>query len=102
VKQKKKYTAEKKAIILRELLDNQVSTSQLSEQYGVNINSILQWKKQLFEGAAEILGRKNKKQDNELEKKTKLLEEKLKRKDEVISLIAQENIELKKNINGEI
>jgi len=82
-------------------LDNQVPPSQLSEQNGVNVNEILRWKKQLFEGASQILERKKSGQDKALDRKNKLLEEKLRKKDEVISYITQENFELKKNINGE-
>jgi ABC-type Zn uptake system ZnuABC Zn-binding protein ZnuA len=78
-----------------------VPISQLSEQYEVNAGEILRWKKQVFEGAASLLERKPGKKDNEYEKRARLLEEKLKRKDEVISEIVQENLELKKNIDGE-
>jgi transposase-like protein len=102
MKQRKHYSAEKKAQILRELLDNGMQASQLSERYGVHVNDILRWKKQLFEGASSLLERKKSSKDNELIRKNKFLEEKLRRKDEVISIIAQENLELKKNINGEI
>jgi len=102
MKQRKHLTAEKKAIILRELLDNGVPTSQLSEQYGVHINDILRWKKQLFEGATVLLERKKLQKSSEAEIRNKLLESKLRQKDEVISAITQENLELKKNINGDI
>lgn len=102
MKQRKHLTAEKKVIILRELLDNKVPASQLSEQYGVNINDILRWKKQLFEGATVLLERKKLRKSNEAEIRNQLLEAKLRRKDEVISIITQENLELKKNINGDI
>jgi hypothetical protein len=54
----------------------------------------------LFEGASEILARKKSKQDNAVERKNRELEEKLKKKDEVISILAQNNLELKKNIFG--
>ena len=100
--QRKHFTSEKKALILRELLDNGVSASQLSEQYGVHVNDILRWKKQLFEGASQVLERKKSRKDSEIERRNKALEEKLKSKDYVISVITQENLELKKNINGEI
>jgi len=102
MKQRKHLTAEKKVIILRELLDNKVPASQLSEQYGVNVNDILRWKKQLFEGATVLLERKKLRKSNEAEIRNQLLEAKLRRKDEVISIITQENLELKKNINGDI
>lgn len=100
--QRKHFTGEKKAIILRELLDNKVPASVLSEQYNVHVNDILRWKKHLFEGASFLLERKKHSKDSELERRNKALEEKLKKKDYVISIITQENLELKKNINGEI
>ena len=102
MKQRKHLSGEKKSIILRELLDNNVQISQLSEQYGVHPNDILRWKKQLFENAGQLLNRKTRTKDNLLEKENKFLKEKLQKKDEAISIIAQENLELKKNINGEI
>jgi transposase-like protein len=102
MKQRKHLTAEKKVIILRELLDNKVPASQLSEQYEVNVNDILRWKKQLFEGATVVLERKKLRKSNEAEIRNKLLEEKLRQKDGVISTITQENLELKKNIYGDI
>lgn len=102
MKQRKHLTAEKKVIILRELLDNKVPASQLSEQYGVNVNDILRWKKQLFEGASVLLERKKLRKSSEAEIRNKLLEEKLRQKDGVISTITQENLELKKNIYGDI
>jgi transposase-like protein len=95
-------SGDQKSIILRELLDNKVPVSKLSEQYGVHPNDILRWKKQLFENAGQVLNRKTRGKDSRLEKENKFLKEKLQKKDEVISIIAQENLELKKNINGEI
>ncbi len=56
---KKRFTAEKKVEILREFLENRVSVSDLAEKYGVHPNSIHQWKKQLFEGAAATLDPKS-------------------------------------------
>ncbi|TAL67794.1 MAG: transposase [Bacteroidetes bacterium] len=100
MKQRKHLTAEKKVIILRELLDNGVPTSQLSEQYGVNVNDILRWKKQLFEGATVLLERKKLRKNSEAEIRNKLLESKLRQKDEIISAITQENLELKKTSMG--
>jgi transposase-like protein len=102
MKQRNHLSAEKKVFILRELLDNKIPASQLSEQYGIHVNDILRWKKQLFEGATVVLERKKLRKSNEAEIRNQLLEAKLRRKDEVISIITQENLELKKNINGDI
>ena len=102
MKQRRHLSGDQKSIILRELLDNKVPVSQLAEQYKVHPNDILRWKKQLFENAGQLLNRKTQKKDSRLEKENKYLKEKLQKKDEVISIIAQENLELKKNIDGDI
>jgi len=52
---RKKYSGEQKAVILRELLENNIQVSQLAEKYGVNPIDIYNWKKKLFEGTNEIL-----------------------------------------------
>lgn len=101
--ERKHLTASQKAQILRDYLENQESISSVSEKYGVHPNDIYRWKKQLFEGAASILvnknqGKKNIQKENE---KIKKLEDKLRYKDQVISELAQENIDLKKSFNGE-
>lgn len=51
---RKHYTAEQKAMILRELLENNVPISQLAEKYEVRPNDIYNWKKKLFESATDI------------------------------------------------
>ncbi|MHB2148151.1 transposase [Calditrichota bacterium LG25] len=60
---------------------------------------LYRWKKQLFEGALASFSDKNKKSSDA---KIDLLEKKLRERDKVISEIVSENIELKKNLNGEI
>ncbi len=52
--ERKVITAATKAEILRELLENQLSATDLSERYQVNINSIYNWRKQLFESAVDV------------------------------------------------
>ena len=103
--QRKHLTGEQKAIILRELLDNQVPLSELAEKYQVHVNLIHRWKKQLFEGAAGLLNNKAGKKKNSPssaeKKKIASLEEKLKKRNEAISILLQENIEIKKSLNGE-
>ena len=99
---RKKHTAEMKVKIVREHLENQVSISELSERYGIHPNMIHKWKKELFEGALETFSRKHKKQTKQQSYRTRVLEEKLKKKDTLIAEIIEENIHLKKNINGEI
>jgi transposase-like protein len=100
MQEKKHYTPEFKVKIVREYLENQVSISILSEQYKINPNLIYKWKKDLFEGASEIFTRKQVEIDRKSETKIKLLEEKIRHKDSLISELVEDNVKLKKNIVG--
>ena len=97
---KKTSYPEQKVMILRELIENNVTISQLAEKYNVHVNDIYNLKKKLFESAAEIFNFKSDKQTNSAaEKKIEILEEKLKNREEAITYLVTETIELKKNIN---
>ena len=103
MKQRKHYSPEQKVIILRELLENNVPISQLAEKYEVHTNDIYNWKKKLFEPAAEIFGSKSAgpKLTSAEKKKIEKLESKLKDRDEAINYLLLENIGIKKSIDGE-
>lgn len=99
MKEKKHYSPEQKVIIVRELLENNVPTSQLAEKYQVHVNDIYNWKKRLFEEAKDIFQSKpgnNQKQISAEQKKIEKLASKLKDRDEAIVMLLKENIELKK------
>ncbi len=100
--QRKHLTAEQKVMILRELLENQVPLSDLSEKHQVHPNVLHRWKKELFEGAVDIFSRKHRKQSESEARVTERLTEKLRQKDKLIAELVQDNIELKKSIDGEI
>lgn len=104
MRERKHYSSEQKVIILRELLENNIPISQVAEKYGVHVNDIYNWKKRLFESASLIFSQKNNetKHSSDNEKKIQTLEDKLKKRDEAISFLLRENIEIKKSIDGEI
>jgi len=99
VRTRRKISSSKKMLIIRELLENNVSISDLAEKHSVTIQDIYRWKKQLFE-STEIFERKTRSKETPLEKRSKDLEEKVKQKDSVISELVEENIELRKKYNG--
>ena len=100
--ERKRFSAEQKVMILRELLENNVPISQLAEKYNIHVNDIYNWKKKLFESAVDIFSFKSDKQTNSAtEKKIEILEEKLKNREEAITYLVSETIKIKKNINGE-
>lgn len=101
--ERKSYSAEQKVIILRELLDDKIPISQIAEKYQIHANDIYNWKKKLFEGAVDIFtnGKSKTTKSDKAEERIVQLEAKLKKKEEAISWLVQDNIELKKNISGE-
>ena len=98
--ERKIITATTKAEIIRELLENQVPASDLAERYGVNVNSIYNWRKQLLESAADIFGAKHERQSHKADAREAQLEKQLQDKDSLIADLVQDNITLKKKLNG--
>jgi len=96
--EKRKFTAEFKVQVLREHLENQISVAKICEQYNINPNLFYLWKKDLFAGALETFS--NRKNNNTDQGKLNHLEEKLKNKDSLISEIVEDNLRLKKKLNG--
>ena len=97
--EKRKFTAEFKVRVLRENLENQIPLGKICEQYNISPSLFYLWKKELFSGALETFSKKkNIKSD---QGKIIRLEEKLKDKDSLISEIVEDNLRLKKKLNGE-
>ncbi len=97
--QKRQFTAEFKVKVLREHLENQVPVGKICEQYGIHPNLFYMWKKELFSGASAIFTKKRVHKSEE--EKVNKLESKLKDKDSLISEIIEDNLRLKKKLNGE-
>ena len=96
--EKRKHSAEFKVKILKEHLEQQVPVCKLCEQYNLHPDLIYLWKKELFSGALETFTkRKNTREDAKITR----LEEKPKDKDSLISEIIEDNLRLKKSLNGD-
>ena len=102
MEKRKHLSPQQKVIILREHLENQVPLSQLSERYQVHVNVLYKWKKQLFEEAVGIFSQKQTRESRGQKGRIVLLENRLKDKDQLISELVEENISLKKSLNGSI
>jgi transposase-like protein len=99
--ERKRYTAEKKVEILREVMEEGKSVSVTAEKYEIHPNNIFNWRKQLFEGAVKTFGIKRPEISEKAEARhTAALEEKLKEKDAVIAELASELLILKKKSSG--
>jgi len=98
---RKRYTSEEKIKILREVLEDGKSISNVAEVYGVHPNQIMNWRKQLFEGGHQIFQiQRTDISKKAVEKQAKAFEDKLRHKDNVIAELAQELLELKKKYPG--
>ncbi|GHT75419.1 hypothetical protein FACS1894124_6740 [Spirochaetia bacterium] len=98
---RKRYTAEEKVRILREILEDGQSISTVADKYGLHPNNIFNWRKQLFEGGVHVFETKRPDISEKAEgRRIAALEAKLKQKDEVIAELAEENLGLKKKNTG--
>jgi transposase-like protein len=85
-KDRKNYTPEEKVRILRRHLLDHVPVSNLCDEYHLQPTVFYRWQKQFFEGgAAAFRPEKNRRQQSAQDKRITELEEKLQRKNEVLS-----------------
>jgi transposase len=97
VDKRKRYTAEEKIQILREVLEEGKSISSVADKYGLHPNNIFNWRKQLFEGGSRLFAIKRSDISTKAEeRKVTALEGRLRQKDEVIAELAAELLSLKK------
>jgi transposase len=98
---RKRYTAEEKVKILREVLEDGKQISQVAEKYGLSPNNIFKWRKQLFEESVQTFQIKRTDISSKAEeRKITALEDRIKQKDEIIAELAEELLALKKKNCG--
>jgi len=93
---RKHFAAEQKIAILRRRLLDQVAISDLCDEYGIQPSVFYRWQQQLFENGAAAFGPPAKGATDALQQKIAALEEKLTRKNEVLSELMEEYVKLKK------
>jgi transposase-like protein len=101
-KKRHNYSPEEKVLILKRHLVGREAVSDLCDEYQLQPKIFYGWQKQFFEKGASAFAREGKddKQQAE-EKRIRELEEKLRRKHEVLSELLEEHIQLKKEL-GEL
>lgn len=92
------YTAEQKVAILREHLLDHVPVSDLCERYRLQPTVFYRWQKQLFENGALAFTGSPRSRASDSDTKIAALEEKLIRKNEVLSELMEEHLRLKKEL----
>jgi transposase len=101
LKQRNNYTPEEKINILKMHLLEKKQISDICDEYKLHPTVFHRWIKIFFENGASAFISKPEKREILLEKKIQELENKLSRKNEVLSELMEEHVKLKKNI-GEI
>jgi transposase len=98
-RQRRHYSAEEKAKILRLHLLEQVPISEICETHGIHPTMFYHWQKALFENAAVALeARHDARSTNRQREALEAMENKLKRKDEVLAVVVEEMVRLKKEL----
>lgn len=97
-KQRKHFTAEQKAAIVRQHLVDRKSVADVCEEHGIQPTVFYRWQKQVFDNLAALFEKNSDKHRMRLEEQVDALKARLARKDEVIAEITQDYIDAKKNI----
>jgi transposase-like protein len=104
MKSKKVYSAEQKAEIMREHLEDNIPIGDLAEKYKITPNVLYTWKKLLLEQASSTLTRKSikskEKRISAEAKENAELKALLAKREMLIAELVTENFELKKNTGG--
>lgn len=100
-KKRKTYTSREKVSILRRHLLDKVAVSELCEEYRLQPTVFYRWQKIFFENSDQTFERHPDSKERNYKARIKALEEKLNRKNEVLSELMEEHVALKKSI-GEV
>ena len=100
-KKRRKFSPEEKVIILKKHLLENTPISDICDQYGLHPTVFYRWQKQLFENSQRAFEKEDISHIKRLEKKISILKDKLNKKNEVLSELMEEHVNLKKTL-GEI
>ena len=99
-KTRKRFTAQEKVAILRLHLLEHTPVSDPCDRYGIHPTMFYRWQKELFENAAAALEPQTRRAGDDKDRRIAALEQKLQRKNEVLSELMEEHIKLKKELGG--
>ena len=106
-KQRRHLTGQEKVAILRRHLVEKVPVSDLCEKHGIHPTLFYRWQKDWFEQGAVVFDAPRsrngsaKRTEDAAARRIAALEDKLRRKDEVLSELMEEHVALKKSL-GEV
>jgi transposase-like protein len=97
-RKRKHYSPEEKVNILKKHLLEKVPVSDLCDQHGLHPTVFHRWLKEFFENGTLAFQKQRDTQMQRLEKKVAQLEGKLSKKNEVLSELMEEHVNLKKTL----
>ena len=97
-RKRKNYTPEEKVSILKKHLLEKVAVSDVCDEHGLHPTVFHRWLKEFFENGAMAFQKRSDSQTRKLEKKLSRLEGKLAKKNEVLSELMEEHVNLKKTL----
>jgi transposase-like protein len=97
-RKRKNYTPDEKVSILKKHLLEKVPISNLCDQHGLHPTVFHRWLKEFFENGAMAFQKQSDSRTRRLEKKLSHLEGKLAKKNEVLSELMEEHVNLKKTL----
>lgn len=97
-KRRKKFTAEEKMIILKKHLLEKKAVSDICGEHGIHPTMFYCWQDRLFMEGTSVFEKSAEKPSVEMSRKVAQLEDKLQRKNDVLSELMEEHIALKKSL----
>jgi len=91
--------SEKVAIIKQHFLESK-KVSDLCDQYGIHPTMFYRWQKEFFDNGSTAFEKESARKEKLFQRKIASLEEKLSRKNEVLSELMEEHVILKKKFGG--
>ena len=99
-RQRRRFTSEEKAVIVRRHLVDKVPVSDLCDKHGIHPTQFYRWQKSLFENMTLLFEPRGGSEVSMLRRQNEALKTKLTQKDEVISEIMEDYIAEKKRRGG--
>ena len=100
-KKRHNYTSQEKVVILKRHLIDRVPISDLCDEYHLQPTVFYRWQKDFFENGAIALEKSSSRLKKAEQKRIQQLEAKIQTKNEVLSELMEEHIQLKKDL-GEL
>ena len=102
IRNRKHYSPEEKVLILKKHLIEQLPVSTICDEYHLQPTVFYRWQKEFFENGAAAFQRPGRRQQGDRQTiRIEELEAKLRRKNEVLSELMEEHVQLKKEL-GEL